>query len=596
MKYEMNFGSAIDASKLVSPGSGNVMRIAVLGDFGGRSNAGALSIGDELAARKPHRVDVDNLDDVIERFGINLSLTVSDVGGAVNVKIGSMEDFHPDELVAQLPVFEKLANLRKKLQDSSSFAAAAKAVQSLLGQSAIDKHHSKAKKSFGTSIPNRRIDGFSDLINTPSTPVEATPMVDLLKQVMGSHVVAAENPQQEQMLATVDEAISATMRNLLHHPDFQAMESLWRSVELLVRRLDLDQELQVVLYDVTAEELAADVCSSEKLEDTGLFRLLVEQPSMDAQQGELSVLVGSYVFDQSPPHADILGRIAKIASAAHAPFISSISNECLKKQSIEEIHPLVTQSWTTLRELSQSRYLMLTAPRFLLRWPYGKKTDPIDEFEFEEFTRKEGVSGMLWANSCFLAGLLLGETFSKQGRKAMELGSIMTLDDMPFYYYVDEHGDQVALPCTDRLLSERMASFVVSQNFAPVLGIKGRPEVRLGSFKSLFGESLAGPWNERSEQGQDLSAAPPAVSGTAEPVEADGFDDLDDLLNDLGVDDQATAASEQTDGNPEEAATSDDAADDPMDDLDALLADLDAPAEETEADMDDDLSALLADL
>jgi len=259
----------------------------------------------------------------------------------------------------------------------------------------------------------------------------------------------------------------------------------------------------------------------------------------------------------------------------------------------------VTQSWSTLRELPQSRHLMLTAPRFLLRWPYGKKTDPIDEFEFEEFTRKAGVSGMLWANSCFLAGLLLGETFSRQGRKSMELGSIMTLDDMPFYYYVDEHGDQVALPCTDRLLSERMASYVTSQNFAPVLGIKGRPEVRLGSFKSLFGEPLSGPWNERHDVGQDLSAAPPVVSGIAEPLpaaEPSVNDDLDDLLSDLGMDDDESETSEPepNDAEQEGASASDD--DDPMDDLDALLADLDAPAAETESDIDDDLSALLADL
>ena len=250
---------------------------------------------------------------------------------------------------------------------------------------------------------------------------------------------------------------------------------------------------------------------------------------------------------------------------------------------------------------------MLTAPRFLLRWPYGKKTDPIDQFEFEEFTRKAGVSGMLWANSCFLAGLLLGETFSRQGRKSMELGSIMTLDDMPFYYYVDEHGDQVALPCTDRLLSERLASFVTSQNFAPVLGIKGRPEVRLGSFKSLFGEPLLGPWLDRPDLGQDLSAAaPPVVSGTAEPlaaVESPVNDDLDDLLSDLGVDDgpsDSTAAEETEKASDEVPETdekpSDENAVDPVDDLDALLADLDAPAAESESEVDDDLAALLADL
>lgn len=596
MKYEVNFGNPVSGAKSTNPGADNVFRIAVLGDFGGRSNRGELSIGDELASRKPHRIDVDNLDEVMERFNIDLSLDIADAGGNVSVKVNSMDDFHPDELYEQLPLFEKLANLRKKLQDPASFAGAAKLVNSLLGEAAVERQ--RPKKSFGTSVPNKKLDSFSDLITESNAPAEETPIVDLLKQVIGPHLVAADDPQQEQMLASVDEALSASMRNVLHHPDFQSMESLWRSVELLVRRLETDEKLQIVLYDVTAEEWAADLSSSENLEDTGLFRLLVENPAMDELQGPVSTILGSYIFDLSPPHADLLGRMARIAAAAHAPFIASISNECLKKQAPEEVHPLVTQSWQALRELPESQYVMLTIPRFLLRWPYGQKTDPIDPFDFEEFTRQSGVSGMLWANSCFLAGLLVGETYRRQGLKSMELGSIMSLDDMPFYYYHDEYGDQIPLPCTDRLLSERLVAFVSSQNFAPVVGIKGRPEVRLGSFRSLFGDLITGAWKDKPAL-DGTSSPPPPVSGVVEPAAAPAesaeMDDLDALLDDLGLDPEP-AAAESSDGAADNAPA--DEASEP-DDLDALLAELDAPAPATdggEGDVDEDLAALLADL
>ena len=47
------------------------------------------------------------------------------------------------------------------------------------------------------------------------------------------------------------------MRRVLHHPDSQATESLWRSIDLIVRRLETGANLQVVLYDMTAEEIAA---------------------------------------------------------------------------------------------------------------------------------------------------------------------------------------------------------------------------------------------------------------------------------------------------------------------------------------------------
>ena len=69
----------------------------------------------------------------------------------------------------------------------------------------------------------------------------------------------------------------------------------------------------------------------------------------------------------------------------------------------------------------------------------------------------------------------------------MKPGSVLTLGEMPFYYYTDSDGDQTALPCTERMLSSKMAELVSKHRFMPMLSMKGRPEVRLGGFGALSG-------------------------------------------------------------------------------------------------------------
>ena len=74
------------------------------------------------------------------------------------------------------------------------------------------------------------------------------------------------------------------MRRVLHHPDFQAAEAIWRGVEFLVRRIETGARMEIVLYDVSAEEFAADLAATDALEETGLYGMLVEQPALDAHR------------------------------------------------------------------------------------------------------------------------------------------------------------------------------------------------------------------------------------------------------------------------------------------------------------------------
>jgi type VI secretion system protein ImpC len=307
--------------------------------------------------------------------------------------------------------------------------------------------------------------------------------------------------------------------------------------------------------------------------------------------------------------------------------------------------------------MPECAYLALTVPRFMLRAPYGAKSEPIDSFKFEEFNDKVGLRAFLWGNSAVLAAVLIAETYNRQGDR-MKLGKIMSLGDMPYHFYTDSDGDQIALPSTERLLSERSSAHVSGQRFAPVLSIKGRPEVRLGSFQSIAGGALLGRWapdiardgiagaiaakaaaEAKAEAGAEAppEAAPVPVAAerpvpapvpvaaepksepeeteappaTADAADDDDGEDLDALLAGLEDDDgdapaeaaAGSGADDDTDLDSLLAGLDDDDAgdgdgdageDDELDDLDALLAELGGDDEEDDdEEMDPDLAALL---
>jgi type VI secretion system protein ImpC len=587
MQYEVSFGR-IGNVKRVAPGP--AFRLAVLGDFSGRAAAGVVQTGSDLASRKPLKVDVDNLDAVIARLKLNVQVALGGDSGVVNVPIASMDDFHPDQLAENLALFEEMMTLRRNLGSKAGFDRAAKEVLSWAGEEALTPLPRKAR---GASIAtDRRLNDFTRL--TGIKPQQEAEADELIRRLIGPYLQPARDNRQDALIARADTALSDTMRRVLHNPDFQTTEALWRGVEFLVRTIETDARMQIVLYDISAEELAADLASADALDQTGLYSLLVEQPALDAAQGPLSMLAGLYQFEATPPHADLLGRIAQVSAAAGAPFVTAIGSDPLRTP-IHEWHPLTKQAWDALRGLPASAYLALLTPRFLLRMPYGKKTDPIDAFAFEEFTRQSGLSGMLWGHPALLFANRTAASWRREGAK-MKLGSLAAVGELPVYVYHDADGDQIALPCTERLFTEKVAAQIASTGVNPVVAMRGRPEVRVGGFNAVSGPLLAGRWNPVEVKLDGVSSAePPPAAAAPEPEAA---------IEEPVAAEEAVAAEEPVaEAAAEPPAAEEAQAEDPLaglDDLDSLLASLgtDAapPASDAPDSMDADLDALLASL
>jgi type VI secretion system protein ImpC len=322
----------------------------------------------------------------------------------------------------------------------------------------------------------------------------------------------------------------------------------------------------------------------DDLSESGLYSVLVDKPSQE-ENGGVSMICGLYQFETSPTHIELLGRMAKVAAHAGATFFTSMASDTLMDRKVEP-HPLVAKGIQELRSLPEASRLSLLTPRFMLRYPYGKRSDPISEFEFEEFTANDGLRGMLWGHPAFLAVCALAGS----GGKNLSIG------DLPFYYMVDGHGDQIALPCTERLINTDKATQLSQYGICAVMAYKGQPEVRLGGLESVNGEVLelqmatkVAPQVAVSAQAAPAETKPEAAAETSDDDDEDlGDFDLDDDDDDGDLDDlMAGLDDDDDDGDLDDLmAGLDD--DDDDGDLDDLLAGLD------DDDDDSDLDDLLA--
>ena len=136
-------------------------------------------------------------------------------------------------------------------------------------------------------------------------------------------------------------------------------------------------------------------------------------------------IVGDYHFDHTAPDIGILDGMGKIAAAAHAPFIAGTAPTVMNMTSWQELggprdltkifQTAEYAPWRSLRDSENARYIGLAMPRFLSRLPYGAKTNPVDDFAFEEDTEGADHSKYVWSNSAYAMATNITRAFKLYG-------------------------------------------------------------------------------------------------------------------------------------------------------------------------------------
>jgi len=481
-------------SARTEPGS---VRIGLMGDFSGRGLRGPVESGRALAARRLHQVDREDLDAVLARLGPELALTIPGAGHApIFLSFRELDDFHPDQIIARAEVFAAPRGIRARLEDPASFAEAA---------AELGLTQPTGPPSSSTPLPPADVPP-ADLLDavlrqssqppsgpsgqSPSAPSDA--LEALIDQITASHSLRRD-PRQAELIAGVDDTMAGLLRAILHHPDFQSLESLWRAVRLLTRRLATGPDLTLELIDLPRAELEGDLLSTTPLEATAAFKLLVE-PSVGTEGGRpWTFLVGDFTFGPSPRDAALLWRLGQIARLAGACFLAAASPRLVGCDSLAATpdpddwdSAPADEGWSALRRSAEAPYLGLALPRFLLRHPYGPESAPIETFSFHELPgpTRAAHESYLWGNSAFAVAAMLGRSFDEYGSFDPRRFD-PELTDLPLPIERTEDSENVAKPCAEVLLGSRAAGRMLAAGLMPLQSIRDRAAVRLAQLVSI---------------------------------------------------------------------------------------------------------------
>jgi type VI secretion system protein ImpC len=242
-------------------------------------------------------------------------------------------------------------------------------------------------------------------------------------QLIGKDVVASINA----MIAAIDEKLTAQVNLILHNEDFQKLEGAWRGLHYMVNNTESDEHLKIRVLDISKQELGKTLkrFKGAAWDQSPIFRKIYGE-EYDQFGGEpYGAIVGDYHFDQSPPDVELLGEMSKIAASAHAPFITGAASSLMQMESWQELsNPRdLTKifstpeyaGWRSLRESDDSKYLGLCMPRFLARTPYGAKTNPVEEFDFEEDTTGADHNKYTWANAAYAMATNINRSYKLYG-------------------------------------------------------------------------------------------------------------------------------------------------------------------------------------
>ncbi len=483
-------------------------RIAILADLSGRNNRGLGEVSLSLASRRLIPVDVDNIEDLPAKLGTEIHVPIGDKDGPrIAIRFCELDDFHPEAIFDRLEIFQKLKAARKRLQDPATFADAASQVRSwITGEPDTSKSEATDVQSSPAGLQESDSDTIERLLGK-KPKASASQFVDietLIHEAVKPYIVPAPHPQQAELVAQVDQAISGQMRALLHNPDFKELEAAWRSLHFLLNQIQTDESLKLYVMDISKAELMADLSSANQIKTSGIYRLLVEQSTGTQGAEPWAVMVGCYTFDKTKEEVDLLWRLAQLAQAARAPFLASAGSHFAGCESIAltpdpdnwqwQADSVTEQRWQELRNSPEAASIGLVLPRFLLRLPYGKDTEPIDQFDFEELSACSVHEEYLWGNPAIICACLLAEAFGTSGWSlTSELQQ--ELMGLPIHVY-KSNGETHITPCAETFLTERAMEVLINKGLMPLLSIKGRDAVRIARFQSIAKPStpLAGRW------------------------------------------------------------------------------------------------------
>jgi len=285
------------------------------------------------------------------------------------------------------------------------------------------------------------------------------------------------------IIAQIDQKLTEQVNEILHHPDYQSLESAWRGLAYLVNNTETDENLKIRVLNISKKEMSKTLkkFKGTAWDQSPLFKKVYGEEFDVLGGNPYGTLVADYYFDHSPPDVELLGEMAKVAAAAHAPLITGAEPSLFQMDSWSELaNPRdLTKifqtpeyaSWRSLRESEDSKYVGLAMPRFLGRLPYGAKTDPVEAFAFEEENDGSDHTKYGWVNAAYGMAVNINRSFKEYGwcsriRGVESGGSVQNLPSHTFP--TDDGGIDMKCP-TEISIGDRREAELAKNGMMPLI-------------------------------------------------------------------------------------------------------------------------------
>jgi type VI secretion system protein ImpC len=325
---------------------------------------------------------------------------------------------------------------------------------------------------------------------------------DLIKKFVAEVLDGAivVRPDTESMLnariAEIDRLLSLQLNEVMHHPDFQKLEGSWRGLKYMLNQTETSTMMKIKVLNVKKADLLKDLQKAPEFDQSALFKKVYEEEFGVFGGAPFGALLGDYEFGRGGQDIELLEKISQVAAASHAPFLTAASPEMFNLESFTQLDAprdlakifdtTEYAKWKAFRDSEDSRYVALTAPRMLLRDPYGKATVPVEAFDYEEGVDGSTHGNYLWGNSAWGLGSRVTQAFSKYGWcatiRGVESGGLV--EGLPVHNFRTESGD-IAMKCpTETPITDRREKELADLGFVPLVHCKGTPNAAFFSVQS----------------------------------------------------------------------------------------------------------------
>lgn len=311
----------------------------------------------------------------------------------------------------------------------------------------------------------------------------------------------------DKMIVELDKKLSIQTDQILHHEKFQQMESAWRGLKFAIDRTDFRQNIKFELLNVSKHDLLEDFENSPDVTKSGLYKHVYTAEYGQFGGQPVGAMIANYEFGPGSQDIKLLQYSASVGAMSHAPFIAAADHTMFGVESYTEVPGLKELSaifegpkhtkWRGFRESEDSRYVGLTAPRFLLRTPYDEEDNPIKAFNYNEDV-SSNHNDYLWGNTAYAFATRLTESFAKFRWCPNIIGpqSGGAVTDLPVHTFESMGELDTKIP-TEILVSDRREFEMSEEGFIPLTMRKGSDNAAFFSANSaqkpkFFGNTKEG--------------------------------------------------------------------------------------------------------